>query len=136
MQLKVCNPHLSFFDFVSLDEGCDEMPFGSDRCTFIKGFESQRDSRCYFIAARRLTTEGKRKQLQLVYVNYDTIVQQNIYSTMLFFFSLLKICFSFKHELHYIPPRAKLYLCLETNSVTARFPASWNNLTKNPYQLA
>lgn len=55
----------------------------------------------------------------------------------MFFFSffLLKICFSFKHELHYAPPRAKLYLCLETSSVTERFPASWNNLTKNPYQL-
>lgn len=134
MQLKVCNPHLSFFDFVSLDEGCDEMLCGSDRCKFIKGFESQRDSRCYFIAARKLKTEGRESNSSLF-----TWTMTQLFSrifTVHCFFSLLKICFSFKHELHYIPPWAKLYLCLETNSVTARFPASWNNLTKNPYQLA
>lgn len=31
-----------------------------------------------------------------------------------------------KHELRYTAPQAKLYL---------RFPASWNNLAKNPSQL-
>lgn len=134
MQLKVCNPHLSFFDFVSLDEGCDEMLCSSDRCKFIKGFESQRDSRCYFIATRKLKTEGRESNSSL-FTWTMTQLFSRIFTVQCFFF-LLKICFSFKHELHYIPPWAKLYLCLETNSVTTRFPASWNNLTKNLYQLA
>lgn len=66
-------------------------------------------------------------------MNYETVVQQKMYSP---FSPPLSMCFSFKHELHYIRPQAKLYLCLETNSVTVRFPASWNNLAKNPYQLS
>lgn len=54
MQLKACNPHLGFFffDSVSLDEERDEVRCSGDRCKFIKGLESRRDSRCYFTACR------------------------------------------------------------------------------------
>lgn len=75
MQLKVCNPHLSFFDSVSLDEECDETLRSGDRCKFIKGFKSRRGFKVVF----HTNTKEERKQLQLVYMNCEIIVQQNIH---------------------------------------------------------
>lgn len=113
---------------------------GGDRCKFIKGLQSQRDSRCYFIATRRLQSEGSGKQLEFVYMNYETVVQQNIYYTphpptptcLSRYGFLLNMSYIILHT----TTGKKNFICAqETNSVTHRFPASWNNLAKNPLQL-
>lgn len=61
MQLKVCNPRLGFLISVSLDEESDEMLRSDDRCKFIMGFKSPRDSRLHFIVVEKLKTKKERK---------------------------------------------------------------------------
>lgn len=58
MQLKVCNPHLSFFNFVSLDEGCDEMLCSGDRCKFIKGFRGSQGFEVLFHSSKKRGEEA------------------------------------------------------------------------------
>lgn len=77
MQLKVCNPQLSFFLILSVwTKTVMKCCAAGDRCKFIKGSESRRDWRCYFIAEKK---KKKGEELQLVYMNCGIIVQQNIY---------------------------------------------------------
>lgn len=87
MQLKVCNPHLVFFFYLSVWSKDLIKCCAGDRCRFIKGLESPREL-VLFYSNKKLKGEGK---LQYVYISCEIIVhtahQKDKKKLNVFFFS-------------------------------------------------